>query len=333
MKAVQIENYSKSIKTVLSDIPIPKIGDTEILIKVKAAAVNPLELLILIGQIKLIQSYTMPLTLGNECSGIIEEVGKKVVGFQKGDRVYGLLPLERIGAFAEYVKVEQKVISKMPIGYDFTTATAIPLSGLTAYQGIIEELGAKAGETLLIAGGSGSFGEMAVPLAKKFGLRVIVSGNERSKERFLAMGVDQYINYKNENYWEVLSDVDYVIDALGNTEFEHELSVLKKGGILLSLKTAPNKEFAVKRKFSFLKRLLFTIAGTKYDKLAKKQGKKYRFMFVQADGIQLEKITRIVEENHITPIIDSRIFSIEQVNEALRLVSEGNINGKVIIQM
>lgn len=333
MKAVQIENYSESIKTVLSNIPIPQIGDTEILIKVKAAAVNPLELLILTGKIKLIQDYPMPLTLGNECSGIIEEVGKKVVGFQKGDRVYGLLPLEKIGAFAEYVKVDQKVISKMPMGYDFTTAVAIPLSGLTAYQGIIEELRAKAGETLFIAGGSGSFGEMAVPLAKKFGLRVIISGNERSKDRFLAMGVDQYINYKNENYWEVLSDVDYIIDTLGDREFEHELSVLKRGGTLLSLKTAPNKEFAIKREFSFLKRLLFTIAGKKYDKLAQRQGKKYRFMFVQANGVQLKKITQIVEENHIKPTIDSRIFSIEQVNEALRLVSEGNINGKVIIQM
>lgn len=333
MKAVQIKNYSKSINTVLCDIPIPEIGSTEVLIKVKAAAVNPLELLILNGKIKLIQNYTMPLTLGNECSGIVEAVGDNVNGFKKGDRVYTLLPLQKIGAFAEYVTVDQSALAKMPVGYDFTTAVSIPLGGLTAYQGIIEELEAKAGETLFIAGGSGSFGEMAVPLAKKFGLRVIISGNERSRERFLAMGVEQYINYKNENYWEVLSDVDYVIDTLGNIEFEHELSVLKEGGKILSLRNAPNRKFAIKKQFSFFKKLLFTIAGAKYDIMARKQGKEYRFMFVQANGTQLKKITQIVEENHIIPTIDSRIFSIEQANNALRLVSQGNINGKVIIQM
>lgn len=333
MKAVQIKNYSKSINTVLCDVPIPEIGDTEVLIKVKVAAVNPLELLILSGKIKLIQNYAMPLTLGNECSGIVEEVGKDVTGFQKGDRVYALLPLEKIGAFSEYVKVDQNIIAKMPKGYDFTTAVAIPLSGLTAYQGMIEELDVKVGKTLFIAGGSGGFGEMAVPIAKELGLRVIVSGNERARERFISMGVDQYINYENENYWEILSDVDYVIDTLGSVEFEHELSVLKKGGKLLNLRNVPNKKFAIKKGFSFFKKLLFTIAGAKYDILARKQDKEYRFMFVQANGTQLRKITQIVEKNHVTPTIDSHIFSIEQTNNALMLVSQGNINGKVIIQM
>ena len=118
----------------------------------------------------------------------------------------------------------------MPEGYDFNTAAAIPLTGLTAYQAIVEELEAKPGQTILIPGGSGSFGQMAVPIAKALGLRVIVTGNARAKERFLAMGVDRYLDYKAENYWEVLSDIDHVIDTLGPGEFEHELVVLKKGG-------------------------------------------------------------------------------------------------------
>lgn len=333
MKAVQINRYSKQINTVLRDIPLPQISDFEVLIQVKAAAVNPLEMLILTGSVKLIQDYPMPLTLGNECSGIVEEVGSKVTGFQKGDRVYTRLPLRKIGAFAEYVAVDQNAIAKMPEGYDFNTAAAIPLTGLTAYQAIVEELEAKPGDTLLIPGGSGSFGQMAVPIAKALGLRVIVTGNARAKEQFCSIGVDRYLDYKRENYWEQLSDMDYVIDTLGAAEFEHELTVLKQGGRLVSLRTGPNKAFAMKYHVSGLKKLLFTLAGSKYDKAAGKQGKEYRFLFVRSNGAQLQKITEIVEQQQIRPAIDSRIFSLSQANEALQLVSKGPITGKVIIQM
>ena len=333
MKAVQINGYSKTIHTVLRDIPQPQISDSEVLIQVKAAAVNPLELLILTGSVKLIQDYAMPLTLGNECTGIVAEVGCKVTGFQKGDRVYTRLPLNKIGAFAEYAAVDQNAIAKMPEGYDFNTAAAIPLTGLTAYQAIVEELEAKPGQTLLIPGGSGSFGQMAVPIAKALGLHVIVTGNSRAKEQFLSMGVDRYMDYRQENYWEQLSGIDYVIDTLGTAEFEHELAVLKRGGRLVSLRAVPNKTFAVKHHVSGLKKLLFTLAGSKYDKAAAKQGKEYRFLFVRANGAQLQKITEIVEQKQIRPAIDPRVFSLSQANEALQLVSKGPIHGKVIIQM
>ena len=209
-------------------------------------------------------------------------------------RAYTRLPINKIGAFAEYVAVDQKEIAKMPKGYDFATAAAIPLTGLTAYQAITEELEATPGQTLLIPGGSGSFGQMAVPIAKALGLRVVVTGNARAKEQFLATGVDRYLDYKTENYWDVLSDVDHVIDTLGPAEFEHELAVPKKGGRLVSLRTGPNKAFAKRKQFPGLKKLLFSLAGSKYDKTAKKQGKEYRFVFVRSDGAQLRKITEIV---------------------------------------
>lgn len=333
MRAVQIDGYSKQIKTVLREIPQPPISDSEVLIQVKAAAVNPLELLILTGSVKLIQDYTMPLTLGNECSGIVEKVGSKVTGFRKGDRVYSRLPLAKIGAFAEYVAVDQQAIAKLPEGYDFNTAAAIPLTGLTAYQAITEELEAKPGETVLIPGGSGSFGQMAVPIAKALGLRVIVTGNERAKEQFLSMGVEGYLDYRREPYWEQVSPVDYVIDTLGPGEFAHELSVLKKGGRLVSLRTGPNKAFAEKHHLSGMKKLLFTLAGSKYDKAARRQGKEYRFLFVRADGAQLQKITEIVERQQIMPAVDTRLFSLAQADEALQLVAKGPLNGKVILQM
>lgn len=332
MKAAQINKYSKEINVTINDIPVPKIGDNEVLVKVKAAAVNPLEILILTGSVKLIQDYNMPLTLGNELSGIIEEVGVNVTKFKKGERIYSRLPINKIGAFAEYVAVDADAISHMPKNLDFKEAVAIPLTGLTAYQGLHEELEAKAGQTVFITGGSGSFGQMAIPIAKSLGLSVIVSGNSRSRERMMKLGVDNYLDYTKDNYWDRIKDVDFVIDTLGAKEFERELSILKKGGRLLSLRTGPNKNFAEKNEFPFWKRKLFSLAGVKYDKLARKEGKEYRFIFVRADGEQLKEITRIVEENNIVPSIDSRIFTIEEANEALKLVASGKTNGKVIIE-
>ena len=333
MKAVQINGYSKTIKTVLQDIPKPEPQDGEVLIRVKAAAVNPLELLILTGSVRLIQDYPMPLTLGNECAGVVEQVGKNVTDFQAGDRVYTRLPLSRIGAFAEYAAVDQSAVAKMPEGYDFPTAAAIPLTGLTAYQGIVEELEAKPGETVLIPGGSGSFGQMAVPIAKALELRVIVTGNERAREQILALGADRYLDYKKENYWEILSRVDHVIDTLGPGEFARELSVLRPGGQLLSLRTGPNRAFAERMGVPPLKKALFSLAGRKYDRAAWKQGKEYRFLFVRADGEQLRKVTEIVEQNHVMPAVDPRHFSLSQADDALRLVAHGPLSGKVILEI
>lgn len=243
------------------------------------------------------------------------------------------MPIGKIGAFAEYVAVEQDAVAKMPEGYDFNIAAAIPLTGLTAYQAIVEELEAKPGQTILIPGGSGSFGQMAVPIAKALGLRVIVTGNARTKGQFLTMGVDRYLDYKTENYWEVLSDIDHVIDTLGPDEFEHELAVLKKGGGLVSLRTGPNKVFAEHNGFTGLKKQMFSLAGSKFDKAAQKQGKEYRFVFVRSDGAQLQKITEIVEKQQVKPAVDPHVFSLAQVNEALQLVAKGQLNGKVMIQM
>ena len=303
------------------------------MVRVKAAAVNPVELLISTGSVKLIQDYPMPLTLGNECSGVVEQVGKAITAFQVGDPVYARLPVGTLGGFAQYVSVPQGALAKMPVGYDFAIAAAIPLTGLTAWQCLTEELEAKPGETVLIPGGSGSFGEMAVPLAKALGIRVIVSGNARAKERFLALGADQYLDYRQENYWEVLSPVDHVIDTLRAGEFSRELSVLKRGGRLVSLRTGPNRAFAARKQLPAWKKLLFSLAGGKYDRAARKQGKEYRFLFVREEGTQLQAITEIVERYHITPRLDARSFTLETVRDALNLVAQGHPDGKVILQI
>lgn len=332
MKAAQITKYSKKFIVEVNDIPVPEINDNEVLVKVKAAAVNHLELLIGTGSVKLIQDYEFPLVLGNELTGVIEKVGKKVHGFKVGDAIYSRLPLQKIGAFAEYAAINEDAIAHLPANLDFVTGAAAPLTGLTAYQGLHEELSAKSGETVFIPGGSGSFGQMAIPIAKSMGLEVIVSGNPQARERTIAAGADQYIDYTTENYWEQLSDVDYVIDTLGPSEFNHELSIIKAGGRLLSLRTGPNKRFAEDLGLPGWKQKLFTIAGAKYDYKAKKKKIQYHFIFVRSDGEQLRKITKIIEDNGIVPAVDPTEFHIEDINEALNLVATGHPKGKVVIR-
>lgn len=332
MKAAQITKYSKRITAQINDIPIPRISDNEVLVKVKVAAVNPLEMLIITGSVKLIQDYKFPLTLGNELTGVVEKIGKNVKKFKVGDAVYSRLPLRKIGAFAEYAAIDAGAIWHLPNNLDFVTGAAVPLTGLTAYQGLYEELEAKAGETVFIPGGSGSFGQMAIPIAKAMGLKVIVSGNSQAREQIISAGADQYLDYTTENYWELLSNIDYVIDTLGADEFDHELSIIKPGGRLLSLRTGPNKRFAKEHDLQGWKQKLFAVVGAKYDNKAKKKGVQYRFIFVRSDGAQLEKITKIIEDNNIVPAVHPVEFHIEDIDKALNLVAKGHLKGKVVIK-
>lgn len=166
MKAVQLEKYNKDLKVKINDIPVPSIQADEVLIKVAYAAINPLEKLTITGAVKLIQDYPKPVTLGNELTGTIVEAGQTVKNLKAGDVVYTRLPINRIGAFAEYAVVKAEYVTTIPSNLDMKTATAAPLTGLTAYQALTEELEVEAGKTLFISGGSGSFGQMAVPLAK-----------------------------------------------------------------------------------------------------------------------------------------------------------------------
>ena len=332
MKAAQIREYSEKPIVEVVDIPVPQINDKEVLVKVAVAAVNPLDLLNITGGVKLIHDYEMPLTIGNELTGVIEAVGAAVTDYKVGDEIFTRLPIHKIGAFAEYVAVDAAMIAHLPENLTLTTGAGAALGGLTAYQGIVEELEAKEGETLFIAGGSGSFGQMAVPIAKSMGLKVFVSGNSERKDDMIQMGVDQYIEYQKENYWEVLEKVDYVIDTLGPDELAHELSIIKSGGRLLSLRGVPNKRFAISKGLPQQLQEVFAQVGGQIDQAAEQYNVQYHFMFVEANGAQLKELKEIIEKNNIIPAIDPKEFSIDQVNEALGYVAQGKITGKVVIK-
>ena len=332
MKAVQIDNYSKTIDSVkIREINILEIKPDEVLVKVKSVGINPVDNMITRGDVKLITSYSFPLTIGNELAGIIEKTGEKVTEFKEGDRVFSRLPTDKIGAFAEYVAINKKDLAKIPEYLSFNEAATIPLTALTTYQAL-DILQVKSDETLFISGGSGGFGAMAVPLAKARGIKVITNGSLENKERVLALGAEQFLDYKTEDYAQLLHDVDGVIDTIGGKDTEKQFSILKQGGKLVSLKGMPNGRFAKKMGLPLWKQWVFGFAGRSFDNMAKKRNQEYHFIFVQSSGEQLSKITKVLEENQIRPSIDS-IYSFEDIAKALVKVDKGSSRGKTIVEI
>lgn len=228
MKAMQLTTYDKNNITLdLVQVEKPEINARQVLLKVTAAGVNPLDNMISRGEVKLIVPYKIPLIPGNEVVGIVEAIGEQVSGFEEGERVYARLPLDSIGAFAEYVAVDYSALAKVPDYLSDIEAAAVPLTALTVFQAF-ELMQVKRGKTIFISGGTGGLGAMAIPLAKARGLTVITSGNAANEQRVLDLGADRFINYQTDDYSKLLSNVDYVLDTLGGKETEKQMTILKK---------------------------------------------------------------------------------------------------------
>lgn len=329
MKAAVLNKKNEDLE--IKEVPMPEIDEDDVLVKVKYAGVNPLDNMIVREEVKLITPYKYPLVMGNEFSGIVEKTGSSVTDFTEGDRVYARMPLNKIGAFAEYVAINKYAIAKIPDYLKFDEAACVPLTALTAIQAF-ELMNPSKGEKIFISGGTGSLGAMAIPIAKDLGLHIITSGSEKNRQRVMDLGVSEFIDYKTQDYSEILSDVDYVLDTLGESELEKEFKILKPGGILVSLKGLPNEEFAKRMGLSTVKKLLFKFAGRKFDKLASKKNQKYYFLFVESNGKQLEQVSRIFEEKNIKPSIDT-IFELSDVNKAMDKVGKGGSKGKTLIKI
>lgn len=333
MRAAVLKNYNnKKVNLEIVDLPTPVPNANEVLVKIYTAAVNPLDNMIARGEVKLIVPYGLPLVMGNEFSGVVEQVGSSTSKFKIGDRVYGRMPLTKIGAFAEYAAVTENALALIPDYLTFDEASTVPLTALTSMQAF-EIMNVQSGASIFISGGTGSLGSMAIPIAKSLGLTVYTNGSANNEKRVKALGVDRFIDYQKENYVDVLPQVDYVLDTLGDKELPNEFSVLKKGGKLVSLRGLPNGRFAKRAKLSILKQLLFKFAGRKYDKMAAAKNQTYDFIFVHESGEQLEKLGTIFSND--TPLETSidMVFTLDQVNEALSKVARGKSSGKTIIKI
>ena len=332
MKAIQIFKYNKQdISATLVEIAKPEIQADEVLVRIKAAGVNPLDNKITRGGVKMLVPHQLPLTIGHEFAGIVEEVGSQVQGLSVGDKVYGLMPTIKAGAFAEWAAVPASILAPMPEGLSYTEATSIPLTALTAYQAL-DLIQVQAGKTIFISGGSGGFGAMAIPLAKARGLIVYTSGNAASRERVLALGADRYFDYRTEDYLQELKQVDYVIDSVGGAELSKQIKLLSSGGRVVSLNGMPNGRFARSFGLPKWKQWLLSLVGLSLDRQAKRVGATYDFLFVQANGSQLKRITELIEKLGIRPTI-SKVFTLEEANDALQSIDKSSSLGKTVLTL
>ena len=236
MKAAILNEYNKNgCDLEIRDIPIPKVADNEVLVKIRTAGVNPLDNMIVHGEVKLIVPYSFPLVMGNEFVGIIEKTGSAVKNFSEGDRVYGRMPLKKIGAFAEYAAIDQSAIAKVPEYLSDEEAACVPLTALTALQAF-ELMHLKKGETVFISGGTGSLGAMAIPVAKSFGLTVITNGNGASEERVkkLGAGLDRITEIFKDTHLEASVDEMFSLDDV-NWAMKKVASGGSKGKTILKI--------------------------------------------------------------------------------------------------
>lgn len=332
MKAAILDGYNKNGHELeLREVPTPQVGPREVLVKIRTAGVNPLDNMIVHGDVKAIVPYEFPLVMGNEFVGTVEQVGAAAKKFTAGERVWGRMPLARIGAFAEYAAIDEGAIARVPGYLTDEEAACVPLTALTALQAL-ELMEPRAGETLFISGGTGSLGAMAIPIAKSFGLTVFTNGSADNRERVLALGADRFFDYRAEDYAQALSDVDYVLDTIGDKELGREFGVLKEGGRLVSLRGMPNGEFAKRAGMNVAKRLMFKAAGLKYDRMAAKRRQKYFFVFVHEDGTGLERVAQIFADRRIEASVDE-VFSLDEVNAALSKVAQGGSRGKTVLRV
>lgn len=329
MRAFVIEGYKKDPAFI--ERSMPKIKGNEVLVEVHAASINPIDTKIRMGELKLLLQYDMPLTLGNDFSGIIIEVGNGVTKFNVGDEVYGRPRAEKMGTFTEYLSVHEADIALKPKNLSFEEAASIPLVGLTSYQALHDILGVKKGQKVLIHAGSGGVGTFAIQLAKEMGAYVATTSSN-GIELTKSLGADKIIDYKSVNFEDVIKDYDAVIDSVGGKTLEKSFLTVKKGGKIVSIAGTPNGRFAKEMGLGLIKKTILSLASSKITGLEKKYDIKYTFLFMKHSGQQLDILTKLLEAGTVKPIID-RVFPFEEAKQALAYSETGKAKGKVVLKL
>ena len=332
MKAFVVDRYQKKAALRLADMPTPELREDEVLVEVHAAGVNLLDAKIRSGEFKLILPYRLPLILGHDVAGVVVKVGKGVRQFKPGDEVYARPDDFRIGTFAEFVPVKEASLALKPRGMTMEDAASIPLVGLTAWQALVERAGLKKGQKVFIQAGSGGVGTFAIQLAKHLGATVATTTSTANVALVKSLGADVVVDYKTQDFEDVLRDCDVVLNSQDGKTLEKSLRVLKRGGKLISISGPPDPEFGKAIAAPGFVRLVMRMLSSGVRRKAHRLGVGYSFLFMKASGSQLREITRLIEAGAIRPVVD-RVFPFESTNEALAYVEAGRAKGKVVVKL
>jgi NADPH:quinone reductase-like Zn-dependent oxidoreductase len=326
MKALQLVKYGE-IKDSLSfnEVNKPAVQGNDVLIEVKAAAINPIDKSIILGYLHSMIPVSFPSTMAYDVSGIVVEKGDEVSDFEIGDLVYSRVPQEQMGTLAEFVAVSSAAVSKKPGNISFEEAASIPLVGLTALQSL-EYAGIKANDKVLIHAGSGGVGSFAIQYAKAKGAYVYTTTSTANVQWVKELGADRVIDYKTEDYKAIVNDADIVFDTLGQNYALEAFEVIKQGGKVVSVVGPLDEESAH----------MFGMADYKLpEDLAKACSAKaaaYKFIFMHPNGAQLAEIKSMIEDENIKPVID-KVYPFSESIEAIEHLATGRAKGKIVMKM
>jgi alcohol dehydrogenase len=308
MKAAQISNYGENdqIKVTVSDQPVPQQG--QILVQVKAAAINPFEISILKGSLKEKMPFPMPITMGGDFAGVVTGLGDGVTEFAIGDEVYGqgVIANGGSGTLAEYVAANTKNTARRPLKVGFEETASLPLSGVSALQAIEEHAMLGASQKILIHGGAGGIGSLAIQIARHHGAYVATTVGADDVSFVIELGADEAIDYKSQKFEEIIKDYDVVFDTVGGDVTSRSLATLKKGGKLI------------------------TMIGPIDMAQAESLGVTGINQSTAVTTARLERLATLVNDGVVKPVIDT-VFPLDKAAEAYELLENGHPRGKVVV--
>lgn len=308
MKAIVIEQYGGRDQLVEKEIETPKPENNQVIVEMKATSINPIDWKVREGYMKEHLTFDFPIILGWDAAGIVKEVGSAVENFKVGDRVFARPATTRLGTYAEYVAVEEHLLAHLPENIPYEEAAAVPLAGLTAWQCLVDFSNIKQGDKVLVHAGSGGVGHYAIQIAKALGAYVATTASGKNKDWVEELGPDRFINYKEEDFTEVLEDFDIVVDTLGGEIQSKSYSILNEGGRLVSIVQPPDEEEA------------------------KKHGVKAGFVFLDPKGEQLAKLADMMVNGQLTSVVGHRFDLTEQgIREAHEVSESHHAKGKIVI--
>ncbi|MFC9664699.1 NADP-dependent oxidoreductase [Nocardia sp. NPDC127606] len=328
MKAFIVESYGEDGLRA-ADVPEPTVGPRDVLVQVWGASINPLDKMVRNGEFKQLLKYKRPFILGHDVSGVVTEVGADVRGFQVGDVVYSRPRDLRIGTFAEFIAIDEDDVALKPRSLSFEEAAAVPLVALAAWQSLVDLALVEPGQKVLVHAGAGGLGSTVVQVAKHLGAYVATTVHTDDVEKARVLGADEVIDYTKQDFAGELTGYDVVLDSLGGANLEKSLTVLKSGGLAISVVGPPDSSFAAQLGQPILAPVM-ALLSRKVRNKAKRHKVRYSFFFMKADGARLAELAELYDKGILRPVLD-RTFPFDQTIEAMAYVEQGHAKGKIVV--
>lgn len=328
MRAFVMTKYQEPLQE--ADAPEPVVGEHDVLVQVQAAGLNTVDEKIRSGAFKSFLPYELPQVMGGDVAGTVIGVGAKVRDFALGDQVYAQPRMDRIGTFAERIAMHEADVALRPETATLEEAGSLPMVALTAWQALVERGNVRPGQRVLIHGGAGGVGSIAIQLAKHLGATVATTASAGNVDFVRELGADSVVDYRNQDFEQVLDGYDLVLDSVGGETLEKSLRVLRPGGKVVGIVGPPDAAFARERGLNPVLRLVMAALGRKVRRQARKLGVTYEFLFIHPSGDQLRQIGALVDKGVLRPVV-GRVYDFDQTLEAVQSIGKGGIRGKAVV--